>query len=87
MFDREEQREYSFTVMAMDIGGRTGFTTLHVTVDDVNDNKPIFMQTNYKNIIRANITAGSVVLKVSNIASFIVIINTHFTLFKGGGKL
>ncbi|XP_042222155.1 fat-like cadherin-related tumor suppressor homolog isoform X3 [Homarus americanus] len=64
VFDREERAEYAFTVMAMDIGGRTGFTTLHITVNDVNDNKPVFMQTNYKAIIRSNTTSGSVVLKV-----------------------
>ncbi|KAG7169023.1 fat-like cadherin-related tumor suppressor-like, partial [Homarus americanus] len=63
VFDREERAEYAFTVMAMDIGGRTGFTTLHITVNDVNDNKPVFMQTNYKAIIRSNTTSGSVVLK------------------------
>ncbi|XP_064094852.1 fat-like cadherin-related tumor suppressor homolog isoform X3 [Macrobrachium nipponense] len=64
VFDREERAEYSFTVMAMDIGGRTGFTTLHITVDDTNDNKPVFMQKDYKAIIRANATAGSSILKV-----------------------
>lgn len=64
MFDREKEAEYSFTVMAMDIGGRTGFTTLHITVDDVNDNKPVFMQSEYKTIIRSNTTSGNVVLKV-----------------------
>lgn len=64
VFDREERAEYSFTVMAMDIGGRTGFTTLHITVDDENDNKPVFMQSDYKAIIRSNATSGSVVLKV-----------------------
>lgn len=65
VFDREERAEYSFTVMAMDIGGRTGFTTLHITVDDVNDNKPVFLQSDYKAIVRSNTTSGSVVLKVS----------------------
>nr|XP_053631087.1 fat-like cadherin-related tumor suppressor homolog isoform X2 [Cherax quadricarinatus] len=64
IFDREERAEFAFTVMAMDIGGRTGFTTLHISVDDVNDNKPIFMQSDYKAIIRSNATAGSVVMKV-----------------------
>lgn len=64
MFDREERKEYSFTVMAMDIGGRTGFTTLHITVDDENDNNPVFKQSDYKAIVRSNTTAGTVVLTV-----------------------
>lgn len=64
VFDREELAEYSFTVMAMDIGGRTGFTTLHISVEDENDNKPVFVQLAYKIVIRANATVGSVILKV-----------------------
>ena len=64
MFDREELAEYSFTVMAMDIGGRTGFTTLHVAVGDENDNKPVFVQSEYKMVVRANTTIGSTIIRV-----------------------
>lgn len=58
--------------MAMDIGGRTGFTTLHITVDDENDNKPVFMQSDYKAVIRSNTTAGTIVLRVSASSNFII---------------
>ncbi|KAG0721076.1 Protocadherin Fat 1 [Chionoecetes opilio] len=64
MFDREAQSEYSFTVMAMDIGGRTGFTTLHVTVADDNDNKPVFVQSVYRVVMEANTTLGTGFLRV-----------------------
>ncbi|XP_063848744.1 fat-like cadherin-related tumor suppressor homolog isoform X3 [Scylla paramamosain] len=63
-FDREEVSELSFTVMAMDIGGRTGFTTLHIAVEDENDNKPVFVQSVYKAVVRANTTQGATVLRV-----------------------
>lgn len=51
--------------MAVDGGGRTGFTTLEVGVADVNDNKPVFGQPNYKVLLPANVTQSEVVLKVS----------------------
>ncbi|CAL4064237.1 unnamed protein product, partial [Meganyctiphanes norvegica] len=62
--DHEKQSEYFFTIMAQDIGGRTGFTTLHVVVGDVNDNRPLFQQSRYKATVRENATAGTLVAKV-----------------------
>ena len=63
-FDREKKKEYDFTLQAVDIGGRTGFTTMHVVIDDENDNNPKFLQNSYKSLIRANISSSSVVMQV-----------------------
>ena len=57
--------EYTFIVQAVDIGGRTGFTTLQVVVDDKNDNSPKFSQSSYKSLIRANTSTNAIVLMVN----------------------
>ncbi|XP_076056118.1 FAT atypical cadherin kugelei isoform X2 [Oratosquilla oratoria] len=64
-FDREVRSKFEYTVMAVDIGGRTGFTSLHVVLKDVNDNSPVFSRPIYLGVIPTNATTGSQVLKVS----------------------
>ncbi|KAF2364658.1 EGF-like calcium-binding domain [Trinorchestia longiramus] len=63
--DREAISHLSFTIAAVDGGGRSGFTTLTVSVEDVNDNTPVFDLRKYKALIPANLTSNQVVLKVS----------------------
>ena len=43
--DRERRDFYMIPVMAQDTGGRTKFTTVYVTVLDINDNAPQFYAT------------------------------------------
>ena len=47
--DRELTASYRFPVMAVDGGSpaRTGSALVHVTVEDVNDERPRFMQSFY----------------------------------------
>ena len=40
--DRERRDFFMIPVMAQDTGGRTKFTTVYVTVLDINDNAPQF---------------------------------------------
>ena len=45
-------RHYNFSVMATDDGGRTGTTVVVVSLNDINDNNPIFSQ-NYNTTLAA----------------------------------
>ena len=64
MFDREEQESYEVPVSATDIGGRNGFCTLKVIIEDVNDNPPQFNLDEYKANIKNSLTLGSTVVQV-----------------------
>ncbi len=64
-FDREERAVYEVPVVATDTGGRNGFTTVKVQITDENDNSPEFALSEYKANIFANLTAESLVVKVS----------------------
>ena len=49
MLDRERQATYNLTVKAIDTGSppNNANQTIHITVTDVNDNPPVFVQKSY----------------------------------------
>ncbi|XP_062585575.1 protocadherin-9-like isoform X1 [Saccostrea cucullata] len=65
IFDREVQDYYQFNIRALD-GGSTpnvGVLTVHVDIEDINDNSPVFTQTTYNVSVQENITIGSNILQ------------------------
>ena len=63
--DREEVAVFSLVVMAMDTTGNNGSTTLQVTVLDINDEAPQFLQPSYTARVTENSPTGTQVLPVS----------------------
>ncbi|PFX21141.1 Cadherin EGF LAG seven-pass G-type receptor 2 [Stylophora pistillata] len=65
--DRETTSQYRFEVSATDHGNPPfkGTANVHITVTDVNDNKPRFLQSNYGKSILENVRPGTRVLEVS----------------------
>lgn len=65
--DREEKHRYSFQVVAMDGGAppKSGSTTIQITVQDVNDNNPIFVPKYYEAIISEDQKPGTPVVTVT----------------------
>ncbi len=65
--DRETTPQYRFEVSATDHGTPRfkGTANVHITVTDVNDNKPRFLQSNYGKSILENVRPGTKVLEVS----------------------
>ena len=65
--DRETTPQYRFEVSATDHGNPRfkGTANVHITVTDVNDNKPRFLQSNYGKSILENVRPGTRVLEVS----------------------
>ena len=65
--DREQQSEYSFTVIAKDHGqpSRSATASVKITVKDDNDNTPIFVESEYRFTVEENLPAGTVVGYVS----------------------
>jgi len=63
LLDRERIPDYNITVIAVDTGSppRTGNTTFHVTIDDVNDELPVFTQSVYEAYVAENTTNVGVV--------------------------
>lgn len=43
---------------------RTGTATVHVEVQDVNDNRPIFLQNSYETSVLENVSRGTSILQV-----------------------
>ncbi|XP_039692276.1 protocadherin beta-4 isoform X1 [Pteropus medius] len=66
VLDREEQSEFSLTLMALDGGSppRSGTITLQILIMDVNDNAPEFVQTPYEVQVLENSPIDSPVLSV-----------------------
>lgn len=64
--DREETAYYSLVIAALDGGTPPlqGTMTVNITIQDVNDNQPIFSQSRYFATIAENATIGSAVLQV-----------------------
>ncbi|KAF3847498.1 hypothetical protein F7725_020526, partial [Dissostichus mawsoni] len=60
--DREKESLYSVTIIAVDSGlpPLTGTLTLHVIVDDVNDNSPEFSEEVYNTIVSEDCSTGTV---------------------------
>lgn len=65
--DREARKSYDVLVMASDEGGRSGFTTLRVSVADENEFSPQFINTEYKTAIHANLSRNIVFLRIKAI--------------------
>ncbi|XP_029918458.1 protocadherin beta-16-like [Myripristis murdjan] len=65
--DREQQREISLLLTALDGGSpqRSGTVVIHVTVLDANDNAPVFSQSVYEASLPENSPLDTVVIKVS----------------------
>ncbi|KAG1673729.1 Fat-like cadherin-related tumor suppressor [Nymphon striatum] len=62
--DRENQYLHEVPIVAVDDGGRTGYTLLRVTVGDINDNAPQFQANEYKANIHANMSVGTTILTI-----------------------
>ncbi|XP_062556294.1 fat-like cadherin-related tumor suppressor homolog isoform X3 [Armigeres subalbatus] len=67
--DREERKLYEVPVMAIDNGGRAGFTTVRVNVGDENDNAPVFLLREYKALIQGNLTINTTFFRVKALDS------------------
>ncbi|XP_076316217.1 fat-like cadherin-related tumor suppressor homolog isoform X4 [Tachypleus tridentatus] len=63
-FDREKKDLYEIPLMATDVGGRAGYSTVRLTITDVNDNTPQFLVAEYQVSIHSNMTVGTTILKV-----------------------
>uniref|UniRef100_A0A8C6ZS41 Cadherin related 23 n=1 Tax=Nothoprocta perdicaria TaxID=30464 RepID=A0A8C6ZS41_NOTPE len=66
--DRETTASYTLILEAIDNGPagnrRTGTATVYVTVLDVNDNRPIFLQSSYEASVPEDIAAASSIVQV-----------------------
>ncbi|XP_061601899.1 cadherin-23 [Cololabis saira] len=66
--DRENQAAYRLIVEAIDNGPagsrRTGTATVFIEVQDVNDNRPIFLQNSYETSILESVPRGTSILQV-----------------------
>lgn len=69
--DRETKRVYEILVLATDGGGRPGYTTVKVSVGDMNDHSPEFYYTEYKATIGTDFTINTTILTVDIIVNFI----------------
>ncbi|XP_074216926.1 protocadherin beta-10 [Camelus bactrianus] len=65
--DREKQQELSLILTALDGGSppRSGTTTIHIVILDINDNAPQFSQAIYETQAPENSPVGSLIAKVS----------------------
>ncbi|ESO94055.1 hypothetical protein LOTGIDRAFT_104487 [Lottia gigantea] len=64
VLDREEQERYTIPIAATDNGGKMNFTTLYVTIKDLNDNLPSFKIKEYKSNVYYNAAVGTEILKI-----------------------
>ncbi|XP_035010290.2 protocadherin-16-like [Hippoglossus stenolepis] len=66
VLDREKRSTYTLSLEAFDGGSpkRTDQMTLDITVQDINDNAPVFNQSRYLAIISENLQPGSNILQV-----------------------
>ncbi|XP_076591464.1 protocadherin-16-like [Chaetodon auriga] len=66
VLDREKRSTYTLSLEAFDGGSpkRTDQMTLDITVQDINDNAPVFNQSRYHAIISENLQPGSNILQV-----------------------
>ncbi|XP_038186291.1 protocadherin beta-6-like isoform X2 [Arvicola amphibius] len=85
--DREEQPELTLTLTAVDGGSppRSGTTTVHIEVVDINDNAPQFVQSLYEVQVPENRPLGTLVVAVSardlDVGPYG---NVAYSLFQGG---
>lgn len=64
VLDREQQKLYEIPIMATDGGGRSGFLTVRVKVNDENDNAPDFLLKEYRANIYFNQSTKTSIMKV-----------------------
>lgn len=66
ILDREKRSTYTLSLEAFDGGSpkKTDVMTLDITVQDINDNAPVFNQSRYHAIISENLQPGSNILQV-----------------------
>lgn len=64
ILDREVKKLYEIPVVAIDAGGKLGFTSVRVWVTDINDSVPKFLLPEYKASIPSNLSVNSGFLKV-----------------------
>ncbi|XP_015744337.1 cadherin-18 [Python bivittatus] len=66
--DREAREHYSVVIQAKDmagqVGGLSGSTTVNITLTDVNDNPPRFLQKHYQLYVPESAQVGSAVGKI-----------------------
>lgn len=62
--DREDRALYQILVTATDVSGHASFTSVRLTVGDVNDNAPVFQLPEYSVCVPANYSVNSAFLKV-----------------------
>lgn len=62
--DREKQSSYEITISAINSDGHSAQLTLYIHILDVNDNPPIFDQSDYSVILNASVSKGLPVLQV-----------------------
>ncbi|XP_075298044.1 protocadherin gamma-B5-like isoform X9 [Opisthocomus hoazin] len=64
--DREKQSSFQLVLTAVDGGEpmRSGTVQVRVNVTDANDNAPVFSKSVYEALVRENLPAGSLVLRV-----------------------
>lgn len=55
--DYETQKSYSLTMEAKDGGGRVSAVNILIELEDVNDNKPVFEQTEFSRTVREDATS------------------------------
>jgi protocadherin Fat 1/2/3 len=67
MLDREARKSYDILVMATDEGGRSGFTSVRVSVADENEFPPEFVNHEYSAVIHGNLTKNIVFLRIKAI--------------------
>jgi len=65
--DREQRKNYEILVMATDEGGKSGFTSVRVTVGDENEFPPQFINAEYKAVVHGNLTKNVVFLRIKAI--------------------
>nr|XP_006996161.2 protocadherin beta-8-like [Peromyscus maniculatus bairdii] len=86
--DREEQPELTLTLTAVDGGSppRSGTTTVHIEVVDINDNAPQFVQSLYEVQVPENSPLNALIVTVSardlDVGPYG---NIAYSLFQGGG--
>lgn len=64
VLDRETQSQYEVPIAVTDNGGFMAFSSILVTVSDMNDNVPQFLVQEYKGIVYHDAPVNSTVLQV-----------------------
>lgn len=62
--DREAQDMYNFMVSAVDRGGQPCFSNVTVLLEDVNDNGPVFSQSEYRSSVYEDARMNKVLMQV-----------------------